>query len=124
MVGPNGFRLSGGQRQRIALARAFLRDAEILVLDEATSSLDSVTEAEVRVALEDAAKGRTTLVVAHRLSTVADADEIIVLADGKVAERGSHKALLAKGEVYAELWEMQARMNAQVMAEIPHAVQT
>jgi ATP-binding cassette, subfamily B, heavy metal transporter len=89
------------------------------VLDEATSSLDSVTEAEVREALEDAAKGRTTLVVAHRLSTVADADEIIVLADGKVAERGNHEALLAKGEVYAELWEMQARMNAQAVAEIP-----
>jgi ABC-type transport system involved in Fe-S cluster assembly fused permease/ATPase subunit len=82
-------------------------------LDEATSSLDSVTEAEVREALEDAAKGRTTLVVAHRLSTVADADEIIVLADGQVAERGTHDALLAKGAVYAELWEMQARMNAE-----------
>jgi ATP-binding cassette subfamily B protein len=123
-VGERGLKLSGGERQRVGIARALLKNPPILVLDEATSSLDSVTEAEVRVALEDAAKGRTTLVVAHRLSTVADADEIIVLADGKVAERGSHKALLAKGEVYAELWEMQARMNAQVMAEIPHVVQT
>jgi ATP-binding cassette subfamily B protein len=112
-------KLSGGERQRVGIARALLKNPAILVLDEATSSLDSVTEAEVREALEDAAKGRTTLVVAHRLSTVADADEIIVLADGKVAERGSHEALLAKGEVYAELWEMQARMNAQAVVEIP-----
>jgi ATP-binding cassette, subfamily B, heavy metal transporter len=118
-VGERGLKLSGGERQRVGIARALLKNPAILVLDEATSSLDSVTEAEVREALEDAAKGRTTLVVAHRLSTVADADEIIVLADGKVAERGSHEALLAKGEVYAELWEMQARMNAQVVAEIP-----
>jgi len=119
-VGERGLKLSGGERQRVGIARALLKNPPILVLDEATSSLDSVTEAEVREALEDAAKGRTTLVVAHRLSTVADADEIIVLADGKVAERGSHEALLAKGEVYAELWEMQARMNAQVVSEIPH----
>jgi ABC-type polar amino acid transport system ATPase subunit len=118
-VGERGLKLSGGERQRVGIARALLKNPAILVLDEATSSLDSVTEAEVREALEDAAKGRTTLVVAHRLSTVADADEIIVLADGKVAERGSHEALLAKGEVYAELWEMQARMNAQEVAEIP-----
>ncbi len=116
-VGERGLKLSGGERQRVGIARALLKNPPILVLDEATSSLDSVTEAEVREALEDAAKGRTTLVVAHRLSTVADADEIIVLADGKVAERGSHEALLAKGEVYAELWEMQARMNAQSVAE-------
>ncbi len=116
-VGERGLKLSGGERQRVGIARALLKNPPILVLDEATSSLDSVTEAEVREALEDAAKGRTTLVVAHRLSTVADADEIIVLADGKVAERGSHEALLAKGAVYAELWEMQARMNAQSVAE-------
>ena len=123
-VGERGLKLSGGERQRVGIARALLKNPPILVLDEATSSLDSVTEAEVREALEDAAKGRTTLVVAHRLSTVADADEIIVLADGKVAERGSHEALLAKGEVYAELWEMQARMNAQVVAEIPQGAQS
>ncbi len=112
-VGERGLKLSGGERQRVGIARALLKNPPILVLDEATSSLDSVTEAEVREALEDAAKGRTTLVVAHRLSTVADADEIIVLADGQVAERGTHDALLAKGAVYAELWEMQARMNAE-----------
>lgn len=112
-VGERGLKLSGGERQRVGIARALLKNPPILVLDEATSSLDSVTEAEVREALEDAAKGRTTLVVAHRLSTVADADEIIVLRDGLVAERGTHTALLALGGVYAELWEMQARMNAE-----------
>ncbi|WP_284361697.1 ABCB family ABC transporter ATP-binding protein/permease [Candidatus Phycosocius spiralis] len=108
-VGERGLKLSGGERQRVGIARAILKNPPILVLDEATSSLDSVTEAEVREALEDAAKGRTTLVVAHRLSTVADADEIIVLADGQVAERGTHGDLLKKGGVYAHLWDMQAR---------------
>ena len=112
-VGERGLKLSGGERQRVGIARAILKDPPILVLDEATSSLDSVTEAEVREALEDAARGRTTLVVAHRLSTVADADEIVVLRDGLVAERGTHGALLAQGGVYSELWEMQARMNGR-----------
>jgi ATP-binding cassette, subfamily B, heavy metal transporter len=110
-VGERGLKLSGGERQRVGIARAILKDPPILVLDEATSSLDSVTEAEVREALEDAARGRTTLVVAHRLSTVADADEIVVLSDGVVAERGTHSALLAQRGVYSELWDMQARMN-------------
>jgi ATP-binding cassette, subfamily B, heavy metal transporter len=113
-VGERGLKLSGGERQRVGIARAILKDPPILVLDEATSSLDSVTEAEVREALEDAARGRTTLVVAHRLSTVADADEIVVLREGVVAERGTHAALLALGGVYSELWDMQARMNGKV----------
>jgi ATP-binding cassette, subfamily B, heavy metal transporter len=112
-VGERGLKLSGGERQRVGIARAILKDPPILVLDEATSSLDSVTEAEVREALEDAARGRTTLVVAHRLSTVADADEIVVLREGLVAERGTHADLLAQGGVYAELWDMQARMNGR-----------
>jgi ATP-binding cassette, subfamily B, heavy metal transporter len=112
-VGERGLKLSGGERQRVGIARAILKDPPILVLDEATSSLDSVTEAEVREALEDAARGRTTLVVAHRLSTVADADEIVVLREGVVAERGTHRDLLAQGGVYAELWDMQARMNGR-----------
>ncbi len=112
-VGERGLKLSGGERQRVGIARAILKDPPILVLDEATSSLDSVTEAEVREALEDAARGRTTLVVAHRLSTVADADEIVVLREGVVAERGTHNDLLALGGVYAELWDMQARMHGR-----------
>ena len=115
-VGERGLKLSGGERQRVGIARALLKNPAILVLDEATSSLDSVTEAEVREALEDAAKGRTTLVVAHRLSTVADADEIIVLADGQVAERGTHGDLLKKGGVYAHLWDMQARSEPVAQA--------
>jgi ATP-binding cassette, subfamily B, heavy metal transporter len=110
-VGERGLKLSGGERQRVGIARAILKDPPILVLDEATSSLDSVTEAEVREALQDAARGRTTLVVAHRLSTVADADEIVVLNEGVVAERGTHGELLSQGGVYSELWDMQARMN-------------
>jgi ATP-binding cassette subfamily B protein len=108
-VGERGLKLSGGERQRVGIARAILKDPPVLVLDEATSSLDSVTEAEVREALEDAARGRTTLVVAHRLSTVATADEIVVLEAGKVAERGAHAQLLAKGGLYADLWDRQAR---------------
>jgi ATP-binding cassette subfamily B protein len=115
-VGERGLKLSGGERQRVGIARALLKNPPILVLDEATSSLDSVTEAEVREALEDAARGRTTLVVAHRLSTVADADEIIVLADGQVAERGTHDDLLKKGGVYAHLWDMQARSEPAAQA--------
>jgi ATP-binding cassette, subfamily B, heavy metal transporter len=112
-VGERGLKLSGGERQRVGIARAILKDPPILVLDEATSSLDSITEAEVREALEDAARGRTTLVVAHRLSTVADADEIVVLREGVVAERGTHGALLALGGVYSELWDMQATMHGR-----------
>jgi ATP-binding cassette, subfamily B, heavy metal transporter len=112
-VGERGLKLSGGERQRVGIARAILKDPPILVLDEATSSLDSVTEAEVREALEDAARGRTTLVVAHRLSTVADADEIVVLRDGLVAERGTHLDLLAQSGVYAQLWDMQANMGGK-----------
>lgn len=108
MVGERGLKVSGGERQRVGIARAILKNPAILVLDEATSSLDSVTEAEVREALEDAARGRTTLVVAHRLSTIANADEILVLSDGQIAERGSHSQLLALGGIYAGLWERQS----------------
>jgi ATP-binding cassette subfamily B protein len=117
-VGERGLKLSGGERQRVGIARAILKDPPILVLDEATSSLDSVTEAEVREALEDAARGRTTLVVAHRLSTIADADEIVVLADGRVAERGTHADLLQARGVYADLWDMQARMNGALTSNV------
>lgn len=108
MVGERGLKLSGGERQRVGIARAILKDPPILVLDEATSSLDSVTEAEVREALDDAARGRTTFVVAHRLSTIAGADQIIVLSQGAIAERGTHDQLVARGGLYAGLWERQA----------------
>jgi ATP-binding cassette, subfamily C, bacterial CydCD len=103
IVGERGAQLSGGQRQRVAIARAFLKDAPVLILDEATSHLDAVSEAAVRSALERLARDRTTLVIAHRLSTVRDADAIVVLDDGKLVEVGRHSELLARGDLYAHL---------------------
>ena len=103
VVGERGAQLSGGQRQRVAIARAFLKDAPVLILDEATSHLDAVSEAAVRAALERLARDRTTLVIAHRLSTVRDADAIVVLDDGRLVEVGRHAELLARGDLYAHL---------------------
>jgi subfamily B ATP-binding cassette protein MsbA len=107
MVGPRGAKLSGGQRQRIAIARAMLRDAPILLLDEATSNLDPESERAVQTALARLMRGRTTLVIAHRLATVAAADRIHVLDRGRVAETGSHHELLALGGTYARLHALQ-----------------
>jgi len=103
IVGERGAQLSGGQRQRVAIARAFLKDAPVLILDEATSHLDAISEAQVREALERLARDRATLVIAHRLSTVRDADAIAVLDAGRVAEIGRHAELLARGHLYAHL---------------------
>jgi subfamily B ATP-binding cassette protein MsbA len=103
-VGERGLKLSGGQRQRIAIARALLKDPRILILDEATSSLDAASEALVQEALERLMKGRTTLVIAHRLSTIQNADRIVVLSDGQIAEEGRHAELLARGGTYARLY--------------------
>jgi len=107
VIGENGSRLSGGQRQRLAIARAILKDAPILILDEATSALDSESERAVQEALETLMQGRTTLVIAHRLSTVEHADRIVVLAQGRIAEIGSHAGLLAANGLYAGLYRMQ-----------------
>ena len=107
LAGPRGSNLSGGQRQRVAIARALLRNAPILLLDEATSALDSKSEALVQDALERLAQGRTTLVIAHRLSTVRKADQILVMDRGRVVERGDHASLLAQGGVYARLHALQ-----------------
>lgn len=108
LVGERGVKLSGGQRQRIAIARAILKDAPILVLDEATSALDSESEAAIQQALANLMEGRTSIVVAHRLSTIAGLDEIVVLNDGKIVEHGTHKELLKKGGEYAKLWSRQS----------------
>ena len=108
-VGERGLKLSGGERQRVGLARALLADPRVLILDEATSALDSRTEAAIQQTLRKARRGRTTLVVAHRLSTIADADEILVLKKGRIVERGAHADLLAAGGEYAALWKRQTR---------------
>lgn len=115
-VGERGLKLSGGEKQRVGIARVVLADPAILVLDEATSALDSATEAAVQEALNEASAGRTTLMVAHRLSTVISADEIIVLEAGRIIERGSHAALLAKAGKYADMWQMQARSTESALA--------
>ena len=116
-VGERGLKLSGGEKQRVAIARTILKDPRILILDEATSALDTRTEQDIEAALGAVANRRTTLVIAHRLSTVVDADEIIVLNEGEVAERGSHTALLAKGGLYARMWALQAAEHDLETAE-------
>ena len=108
LVGERGIKLSGGQRQRVAIARAILKDAPILVLDEATSALDSESEALIQDALIKLMKGRTSIVVAHRLSTIASLDRIVVLEDGKIIEQGSHAELIKKGGAYNKLWSRQS----------------
>jgi ATP-binding cassette subfamily B protein len=119
MVGERGLKLSGGEKQRVAIARALLKDPPIMLFDEATSALDTGTEKEIQANLKTASEGRTTLVIAHRLSTVIDADEILVLADGGIAERGSHAQLLAAGGLFAGMWRKQqeAAELGRVIAE-------
>ena len=106
-VGERGLKLSGGEKQRVAIARTILKDPPILLFDEATSALDTATEREIQASLRDVSKGRTTLIIAHRLSTVVDADEIIVLQAGLIVERGRHEDLVAADGVYAEMWQRQ-----------------
>jgi ATP-binding cassette, subfamily B, heavy metal transporter len=107
MVGERGLKLSGGEKQRVAIARTVLKAPPILILDEATSALDTTTEQEIQDALELVSKNRTTLVIAHRLSTVINADEIIVLRQGEIAERGTHANLLEQNGLYASMWNRQ-----------------
>ena len=116
-VGERGLKLSGGEKQRVAIARTLLKNPPILILDEATSALDSRTEAEILDTLDEVSKARTTIVIAHRLSTVVDADEIVVLDAGRVAEQGTHAELLAKNGLYAEMWtRQQAEKDEEAVA--------
>jgi len=110
-IGERGVKLSGGQKQRISIARVFLKDPAILILDEATSALDNTTEVLIQQALDELCKGRTTLVVAHRLSTIRNADEIAVVLDGRITEQGTHDELIAKNGTYKELYALQFREN-------------
>jgi len=105
VIGERGITLSGGQRQRVAIARALVVDPRILILDDATASVDASTEARIRDGLREAMRGRTTIIIAHRLSTIALADEVIVLEDGQIAARGTHDDLVATNEVYGEIYE-------------------
>jgi len=110
-IGERGVKLSGGQKQRLSIARVFLKDPAILILDEATSALDNTTEVLIQQALDELCKGRTTLVVAHRLSTIRNADEIAVVMDGRITERGTHDQLMANGGTYKDLYSLQFRDN-------------
>lgn len=114
VIGERGVRLSGGQKQRLSIARVFLKNPPILILDEATSALDNATEIYIQQALNELCKGRTTIVVAHRLSTIKNADEIAVVEKGKIVEHGTHEELLNAGGKYAELYELQFRVNSEV----------
>ncbi|HEX5363485.1 MAG TPA: ABC transporter ATP-binding protein/permease [Gallionella sp.] len=107
MVGERGLKLSGGEKQRVAIARAILKDPAILIFDEATSALDSKSEKAIQSELRGIAQNRTTLIIAHRLSTVVEADQILVMDNGRIVERGTHRDLLAQGRVYAQMWDLQ-----------------
>jgi ATP-binding cassette subfamily B protein len=111
-VGERGLKLSGGEKQRVAIARAILKDPRILIFDEATSALDSRSEKAIQAELDRIARGHTTLVVAHRLSTVMDADEILVMDGGRIVERGTHRELLARDGAYAQMWALQQQQDA------------
>ncbi|HZX25774.1 MAG TPA: ABC transporter ATP-binding protein/permease [Telluria sp.] len=116
MVGERGLKLSGGEKQRVAIARTLLKNPAILIFDEATSALDSKAEQAIQSQLKEIARSRTTLVIAHRLSTVADAQQILVLDHGKIVERGTHHALLAAGGLYAQMWERQQARKEDILA--------
>jgi len=112
-VAQRGLRLSGGQRQCLAIARMLLKKPKIIILDEATAALDNLTEREVQIALANLCQGRTTVVVAHRLSTVTQADLILVIEDGRIVERGTHGELVKQCGIYTDMWEEQVREETE-----------
>jgi ABC-type transport system involved in Fe-S cluster assembly fused permease/ATPase subunit len=113
MVGERGLKLSGGEKQRVAIARAILKDPRILIFDEATSALDSKSEKSIQAELNRIARGHTTLVIAHRLSTVMDADQILVMDHGRIVERGTHRELLDRAGAYFQMWILQQQEEAE-----------
>jgi ATP-binding cassette subfamily B protein len=119
MVGERGLKLSGGEKQRVAIARTLLKNPAILVFDEATSALDSKAEQAIQAQLKEIAKNRTTLVIAHRLSTVADAGQILVLDHGRIVERGTHQSLIAANGLYKQMWERQLARQDEDLASPP-----
>jgi subfamily B ATP-binding cassette protein MsbA len=114
-IGERGLTLSGGQRQRIAIARAIVRNPRILIMDEATSSLDAAMEQHIQESMQNAAEGRTSLIIAHRLSTVRNADRIVVLDQGKIVEEGDHETLLRSKGLYAKLYSLQVGEKTQAL---------
>ncbi|HYU30948.1 MAG TPA: ATP-binding cassette domain-containing protein, partial [Thermoanaerobaculia bacterium] len=119
-VGERGIQLSGGQRQRLSIARALVKDAPILILDEATSAVDTETERAIQQALRILTAGRTALIIAHRLSTIRHADRILVVRDGRVVEEGNHDDLLAHGGTYADLWHLQSgELQEEALTPVP-----
>nr|MBA3577715.1 ATP-binding cassette domain-containing protein [Sphingomonas sp.] len=117
MVGERGLKLSGGEKQRVAIARTLLKNPPVLILDEATSALDSRTEEAILATLDGLSRNRTTITIAHRLSTVVDSDFILVLDEGRIAESGSHDQLLEHGGLYADMWQRQATEQLEEAAQ-------
>jgi ATP-binding cassette subfamily B protein len=121
LVGEKGVTLSGGQKQRVAIARTLLKDPRILILDDATSSVDTETEAEIRAALERLMRGRTTFIIAHRIQSVMNADLILVLDRGRIVQRGTHDELMAEEGIYRQIYDMQARIETELEREVASA---